>query len=105
MDSALETEECESEESLLNENPDIVNDQAHSHSVRSSRVRLLLSKGSLFLIGVSFVVIAVVTSFLEVPESVLNGNYSECMNEQFYDDMSSTSIMIPSPTPIVEWTR
>ena len=105
MDSALKTEECESKELLLDENHDIVNDQAHNNSLRSSHVKLLLSKGSLFLIGVSFVVIAVFTSFLEVPESVLNGNYSECMNEQFYDDMSSTSNIMPSPTPIVEWTR
>lgn len=43
-----------------------------------SHIKLLLCKGSVFLIGSILIVVAGIVSQYHPPDSIINGNYSEC---------------------------
>lgn len=64
-----------------------------THNKRSQHVRLLLTKGSVFLIGIVLVVAAGIVSMFHPPESIINGNYSECTSTT-----SGLGIFEPGPT-------
>ena len=95
---------------LSDEETEHVNDYNKTRLNRRSHIRLLLIKGSLFMLGISFVVGACVASRYQLPESLVNGNFTDCMSDEpevfsSYDDTSSSTILFPSPTPfIAEWS-
>ena len=71
---------------------------------RTSHIRLLFTKGSLFVIGTILVILAGFASQYHPPDSIINGNFTECTNnDEFNSDVFSsftTVILIaPSPTP------
>ena len=70
---------------------------------RNSHIRLLFTKGSLFVIGTILVILAGFASQYHPPDSIINGNFTECTsNDEFNSDVFSftTGILIaPSPTP------
>uniref|UniRef100_A0A1X7VPD1 Multidrug and toxin extrusion protein n=1 Tax=Amphimedon queenslandica TaxID=400682 RepID=A0A1X7VPD1_AMPQE len=70
------------EQSLLSQNSgDTDSSIPHkpTHNKKSQHVRLLLTKGSVFLFGIVLVVAAGIASMFHPPESIINGNYSECI--------------------------
>ncbi len=96
-DKILETEEfMKNEEHIIETSPD-----NQKHVNRRRHLKLLLSKTGLFVIGAMFVIVAGVCSRFEIPQTLLNGNYTECSddNSTFNDDFSSTIIIQPSPSP------
>ena len=76
-----------------------------SHNKRSWHIRLLLTKGSLFLFGAVLVVIAAIVSMFHPPDSIINGNYSECTVEALgpfdSEPTESSIVFIIAPTPSV----
>ena len=44
-----------------------------------SRVKLLLSKGSVFVLGAVLLVVAGIASQYHPPDSITNGNHSQCL--------------------------
>ena len=76
-----------------------------SHNKRSRHIRLLLTKGSLFLFGAVLVVIAGIVSMFHPPDSIINGNYSECTVEALgpfdSEPTESSIVFMIAPTPSV----
>ena len=61
-----------------------------------SNVKLLLSKGSVFVLGAMLVVAAGIASQYHPPDNIINGNFSECTTS---NDTGSTIDIISSPGP------
>lgn len=98
----------DSQEELVTESNEITTSKGlaySSHNKRSRHIRLLLTKGSLFLFGAVLVVIAGIVSMFHPPDSIINGNYSECTVEAlgpFDSEPTETSIVFMiAPTPSV----
>ena len=70
-----------------------------SHHFKSN-FKLLATHGGLFLIGGVCCIGAGIVSMYHPPESIFNGNYSECSYDYDISEIYSTSIYLnPSPTP------
>jgi MATE family multidrug resistance protein len=69
-------------------------------SSRRLHMQLFLTKLSLFLIVSIMVVIAGVISQFHPPDSIFNGNYSECLADIDYIEPSSTYIVYPTLLPL-----
>ena len=95
-DNKLEAEESEGD-ALLEEDQQHDLDIAVSH--KRHHLKLLLSKTSLFVLGATFVVIAGICSSFKIPDSLYNGNYTECSSDDIFNDDISSIILVPSPTP------
>ena len=65
-----------------------------------SHLKLLATHGSLFLIGAICCIGAGIVSMYHPPESIFNGNYSQCSYDYNLSDIYPTSIYLNvSPTP------
>ena len=98
----------DSQEELVTESNEITSSKGlaySSHNKRSWHIRLLLTKGSLFLFGAVLVVIAGIVSMFHPPDSIINGNYSECTVEALgpfdSEPTESSIVFIIAPTPSV----
>ena len=98
----------DSQEKLVTESNEITTSKGlaySSHNKRSRHIRLLLTKGSLFLFGAVLVVIAGIVSMFHPPDSIINGNYSECTVEALgpfdSEPTESSIVFIIAPTPSV----
>ena len=98
----------DSQEELVTESNEITSSKGlaySSHNKRSRHIRLLLTKGSLFLFGAVLVVIAGIVSMFHPPDSIINGNYSECTVEALgpfdSEPTESSIVFIIAPTPSV----
>ena len=50
-----------------------------------SHMKLLITRGGLYLIGAMCCIIAGITSIYHPPESIINGNYSECTSDVYFN--------------------
>ena len=99
--------EQEDEQLLLSQNSqdaDSLISHKPTHNKKSQHIRLLLTKGSVFLFGVVLVVVAGIVSMFHPPESIINGNYSECTTTGgvgvFEPEPTESSILFTiTPTP------
>lgn len=71
---------------------------------RSSHIRLLFTKGSLFVIGTILVILAGFASQYHPPDSIINGNFTECtshdeFNSDVFSSFTTVILITPSPTP------
>ena len=101
------------EENSLNVNEEkeqlVVTDQSEGLSYHigcllsphfKSHFKLLVTHGGLFLIGFICCIGAGIISMYHPPESIFNGNYSECSYDFNVSETYPTSIYLnPSPTP------
>ena len=69
-------------------------------SSRGSNIKIFLCKFSLFLIASVCVICAGIVSQFHPPESIMNGNYSECTDVDLFDiEPSSTLYIYPTSIP------
>ena len=71
---------------------------------RTSHIRLLFTKGSLFVIGTILVILAGFASQYHPPDSIINGNFTECtskdeFNSDVFSSFTTVILIAPSPTP------
>ena len=59
-------------------------------------LKLLLSKGSVFVLGAMLVVAAGIASQYHPPDNIINGNFSECTTS---NDTGDASAIVSSPGP------
>ena len=75
-------------ELLINVTPE--SRKQHYFSIKSRRhVKLLISRGALFIVGMIGCIVFGIASQYHPPDSVINGNYSQCyyfnVTEEFYN--------------------
>ena len=63
---------------------------------RLSKMKLIILKGSFFVVGVVVVIIAGILSQFHLPNYVINGNFSECSDDIMNDERFD---LLPSPSP------
>ena len=66
----------------------------HCSSDTKWKIKLLISRGGVFIVGILLVISAGITSQYHPPKSIINGNYSECTGNL------TDSFSMPYPTPI-----
>ena len=78
-ESEIEVNSHHQQESSFVDDDDMVgvnHDQCHINSL--DKIKLLISRGGVFIVGILLVISAGIASQYHPPESIINGNYSEC---------------------------
>lgn len=98
VDDGQHSEEAESP-LLTDEEHDHCQDGGHRVEGQSyNKTKLLLTKGSLFLLGIAFIVVTGVGSHFKVPEYLHNGNYTECT-----EDMDNVTTIYGNGTTLLHF--
>ena len=73
-----------------------------SNLSRKSKMKLVLSKGSVFVLGAMLMVAAGVTSQYHPPDNFINGNFSECTTSnttaELFSSYTHSAIITPTST-------
>lgn len=81
-DKLLEDDDDDDDKKQEN-NPEVMVHKSTRKSKKVKIIKILLTKGVLYLIGIIGCVVAIFTSRLTPPESIINGNFSECTDNYY----------------------